>query len=330
MRRMADSSQPITILGIDEAGYGPILGPLVVSVSIIDAPRDQANADWWDVLSEAVTRQPGKRDARIWVADSKKVFDRKHGLGRLEKCVLALLASGAELPPNGWALLNHIAPDALAALRRPDWYRHLEQPLPSDNEAGTVRVAAAGLRRALKQADVGGVRFFSEVLPEATYNERVAQTQNKATVLFGCVLRLIYRAAQSVPGRPMRIYVDRQGGRSHYDQLLRRSFEDRRLKIVDESDERSAYELRDARGVPWQIEFRQGGESVHFLIAAASMMSKYVRELCMNSFNHFWAEQIDGLKPTAGYYQDGQRFLRDIAGATRALGLRREDLVRQK
>ena len=59
-------------------------------------------------------------------------------------------------------------------------------------------------------------------------------------------------------------------------------------------------------------------------------MSKYVRELCMNSFNHYWAEQIDGLKPTAGYYQDGQRFLRDIASTAKALGLRREDLVRQK
>ena len=330
MYDMADESTPILIMGIDEAGYGPILGPLVVSAAVVNAPRRWANADWWDLLSDAVCRQGGARESRLCVADSKKLFDRKHGVGKLEKSVLALLATGAEVPANGWSLLNMVAPDALATMRRPDWYAHLENAIPIATASDSIRVASAGVRRALQAVDVQPIQFMCEVLPEAAYNEQIARTHNKATVLFSCVLRLIYRAAQQSPGLPMRIYVDRQGGRSHYGQLLMRSFQDRQLKIVDETDERSAYELRDQRGVPWQIEFRQGGETAHFLIAAASMMSKYLRELCMNSFNAYWTQRIDGLKPTAGYYQDGQRFLRDIATEVKTLGLRRDELVRAK
>ena len=63
-------------------------------------------------------------------------------------------------------------------------------------------------------------------------------------------------------------------------------------------------------------------------IALASIFSKYLRELLMARFNAYWAGHVDDLRPTAGYYQDGQRFLRDIEPAIGRLGVDRSQLVR--
>ena len=42
------------------------------------------------------------------------------------------------------------------------------------------------------------------------------------------------------------------------------------------------------------------------------MAAKYVRELFMQSLNEFFAARVEGLKPTAGYYTDGRRFVEDV------------------
>ena len=65
-------------------------------------------------------------------------------------------------------------------------------------------------------------------------------------------------------------------------------------------------------------------------MAWASMLCKYVRELCMRALNGFWSRQVHGLKPTAGYYQDGKRFLADIEQAMHTARVRPEMLVRSR
>jgi hypothetical protein len=62
--------------GIDEAGYGPMLGPLCVGCSIFaveDADPADGPPNLWARLDEVVTR--GARDARrrIAIDDSKKL-----------------------------------------------------------------------------------------------------------------------------------------------------------------------------------------------------------------------------------------------------------------
>ena len=67
---------PLTV-GIDEVGYGPKLGPLVVAA--------------------VCARRPLKTGLRI--ADSKKVFSQARGVGTLEPAVLGFVpaATFAEL-----------------------------------------------------------------------------------------------------------------------------------------------------------------------------------------------------------------------------------------
>ncbi len=50
----------------------------------------------------------------------------------------------------------------------------------------------------------------------------------------------------------------------------------------------------------------------------------------MVCFNRFWASNLPGLKSTAGYYQDGLRFLKDIEPQIEKLGIARERLVRAR
>jgi hypothetical protein len=50
----------------------------------------------------------------------------------------------------------------------------------------------------------------------------------------------------------------------------------------------------------------------------------------MACFNRYWTEQVPELRSTAGYYQDGRRFLKDIGPHVRRLGIDKDRLVRQR
>ena len=62
------------IAGIDEAGLGPLLGPMTVGWSAFRVPRGEVNL--WDVLSKVVTDSPRQDSSHLVVADSKRVFSR--------------------------------------------------------------------------------------------------------------------------------------------------------------------------------------------------------------------------------------------------------------
>ena len=80
-----------------------------------------------------------------------------------------------------------------------------------------------------------------------------------------------------------------------------------------------------------RIFFREKAEADSLPVAVASMLSKYLREAMMRRFNAFWLHHLPDLPPTAGYYNDGTRFLADIAQKCQELGITDDDdLVRCK
>src|SRR3954466_16262200 len=78
-------------VGLDEAGYGPNLGPLVLSSSACHVPAD-APGCLWDCLAAAVRKAEHSDDGRLLIDDSKKVNEGKAGLSRMEAGVLAVMA----------------------------------------------------------------------------------------------------------------------------------------------------------------------------------------------------------------------------------------------
>ena len=73
----------------------------------------------------------------------------------------------------------------------------------------------------------------------------------------------------------------------------------------------SAYEVTKD-GLKIKISFTPRGEDRSFPTALASCAAKYVRQLMMTMLNDWFQERIPGLRRTAGYYVDGNRFLRDV------------------
>src|SRR5437879_3669799 len=104
------------IIGIDEAGYGPNLGPLVMTAVACRVPDRAAGADLWQLLGSAVRSGREEDDGRLLVDDSKVVYSTVRGLLGLERGVLATLWRG-----NGTAaalrhLIDWACPDDRADL----------------------------------------------------------------------------------------------------------------------------------------------------------------------------------------------------------------------
>src|SRR5580692_8187340 len=85
-------------VGIDEAGYGPNLGPMVMTAVVVEGPEDRV-PDVWGDLPTTVSRAGGPSD-RLWVDDSKKIYKAGQGRDRLDSATLAVLASAARRVPR--------------------------------------------------------------------------------------------------------------------------------------------------------------------------------------------------------------------------------------
>ena len=76
------------------------------------------------------------------------------------------------------------------------------------------------------------------------------------------------------------------------------------------------------------MTFASKSDEKHMPVALASMVAKFTRELHMMRFNRYFASLVPDIKPTAGYVQDGRRFLKEIEPILAQNGLNRDVLVR--
>jgi hypothetical protein len=173
------------------------------------------------------------------------------------------------------------------------------------------------------------IHLGARVVLERQFNQMLEQTRNKASTLFSVSAMHLDHLLRNFADKQLAIFCDRQGGRGHYGSLLRMMFEAWDLQVISETESRSEYWL--ARGSDRvRIIFCEKAEGLCLPVAVASMLSKYLRELLMHRFNAFWKHHLPDLAPTAGYYNDGTRFLQDIQTKRIELGITDEQLVRSR
>jgi ribonuclease HII len=313
------------VAGIDEAGFGPLLGPLVVTAAGVTLPDRQIDSDMWKLLSPAAAQKPSRRSQAVVIADSKKVFQRSgdNPLAPLERGVLVMLAARGVRPASLRELLRAVAPRALEQMDRYPWYAGADLPLPHRADATDIALTGNALAAAMSKAGMTLSALRSEVIFVGEYNRIVEATRNKSVTLFDINSRLLYYLWPKLwpDGNGLaRIYADRLGGRMRYLTPLQRVLENCSFTVLEETETLSGYRICDGPRTAelfYGVEFDQR----HLPVAFASMVCKYLRELFMELINAWWARHVPGLAPTAGYYTDGKRFLQQIAPAVARLGV---------
>ena len=319
------------VAGIDEAGYGPVLGPLVVSLSAFAVPEELAGGSLWSALAGAVGRRPARRGGKVAIGDSKKLYVRRDGGGlvHLERGVLGMLAAAGRAARSLDELLARLAPAARRERQLYPWYAGCDVPVPRDLSDVDVALAANMVKVALHSASVRLLDMRCEVVFAGRFNELVGATRNKATASLDVISRHLMGLWRRPDARRIHVVVDRQGGRVRYLAPLRRVFASCEFAVLAEAPAASAYRIA-AGGREMEVRFVVNAEDRHLPAALASMTSKYLRELFMGLLNAFWARHVPELAPTAGYYADGRRFIRQVGPALQRLGIDAGLLVRSR
>ncbi len=316
------------LVGIDEAGYGPILGPLVVSSSTLSLPRDLLRSDLWQVLRKSLSNRRKRLAGRLLVTDSKKAYSKSIGIKHLERTVLTALKCLGHEPTTLVELTERICPSCLDRLGAYPWYEDVGSHRLSSDGADKA-IASAVLADDLASNDMELLAMESFCLDVAYYNKMVAVVKNKANVLFTATSRLIQTAYDNFGRDDLHIMVDRQGGRVRYRRNLQRMFGGMELKILRETPATSSYELK-ANGKGMRLHFVVGADERFLPVSLASMMSKYLRELLIGNINRYFNSFRADLKPTAGYWKDGLRFIEDIKTHLPDVRFNSEQLIRSR
>ena len=322
------------LIGMDEAGYGPNLGPLVVTVTVWDVPGSPREFDLWGAMADVASQSPSKELLKLQIADSKQVYSPGKGLAALEKAVLSALRMLGRGPTSLAELTEELRPEISnfkfqisnlkSALVIPPWLTDRELALPTEVEASLIGDVATKWLGCCQRADVKLLAIRSEIVQPQRFNELVRAADNKALALSRLSLGLLRSVWNPDHEQPTLVICDKHGGRNRYDDLLAEVLDDRMVFAVGEARERSVYRVGST-----ELRFQMKAEA-NFPVALASLICKYVRELSMHAFNQFWSEQVPGLKPTAGYPLDAVRFKQDIAEAQKRLGITDDVLWRER
>jgi ribonuclease HII len=277
-------------VGTDEAGYGPLLGPLVVSAAAYETDAPRASLPSQGIADSKIVYSRGGRDALARVLGPYLGLTHPVRLSEL----LSKLSVRGDVR-DGYA-----------------WYGEVSDPVP---EAGEAPDSFRGLH----------------VNPVCArdFNAGCREWGGKGGVLFRETMRVVRRALEHAPDHEAEVICDKHGGRNRYAALLLAELGPSTLVPEREAADCSSYRLMIG-GRKVRISFLRSADSQDTPAALASMAAKYVRELFMEAMNSYFARRSRGLRPTAGYHGDGQRFLREIAPILDEIDCDRDSFLRSR
>jgi ribonuclease HII len=293
------------VIGVDENGLGPLLGPLVVTAAVFDVDEYDQGAMWQAL--------PG----RLRAADSKQIFSRGT-MGTAERHTLAWLAAlGAETAthqglvrsicvPLPWSVpCDHAEPEPCrpGSVTLPVW------------RSSTAMVDQREIRERLGAGGVRPVAVRALAACAGAFNRAVIRPgMNKLRLDFEMMLHLVAGIADEAD-RPIEAVCGKVGSTRRYGQWL--DGLGRFLwSALEETPKRSSYRLSGLG----TVSFVRDADASHLPVAVASMVGKYLRELAMLRLNIGLGR--DPAHAASGYRDPvTARFAEETAERRKAIGL---------
>ncbi len=297
--------------GIDEAALGPILGPYCATAVSFKYESTKELFDLFSVYSN------------VKIADSKKLYKSGSSLTTLETTVVsfATLFSGS-YAKNLLELIESVVCDkqSINQLQSIPWYTEMEELiLPLNTNKDKLEDVSKDLGRFMKKNNIEIDNIIMDIVPALRFNQLLDTGLNKSEVCQKILSPLITGSISD----GSRIMVDRQGGRRYYGEWMVETFPNTPISIIKETKELSSYNIGNST-----IHFQVKGDDKYMETALASIFSKYLRELLMKCFNNYWQKIAPSLKRTAGYPQDGKRFIQDLV--KNDIGFNENILIRKR
>ncbi|MBN2531036.1 MAG: hypothetical protein JXR76_31910 [Deltaproteobacteria bacterium] len=272
------------IVGIDENGLGPVLGPLVVTACAFRA-RIYSEDEFWALSDKSL------------LADDSKVVFKKNQKAKAETAVLKWLNLFALSPSDAHELYSQVCmplplpcPADNAHVCRPPKALAIPQYNASEfhvSEHIAARFETAGIH------PLSAVAFT--VCP-GSYNDALdSGERNKLQLDFELMLQLVNQLKNNHPNEPILALCGKVGGTRCYSPWFAAAGAGA-ITILEENRDRSRYQLYGN----CQMAFIKDGDSAHLPIAVASMVGKYLRELQMTEIN----ERLRQGQPHISGYRD--------------------------
>ena len=321
------------LIATDEAGYGPKLGPLVISASVWKLTK-QCQTDRQIQEAFAVLREPFDIDgSQVVVDDSKAVFkpasagNQASGGYRKLQAVVAAGSIWSRLSEQHLRLIQDLAGEDITAVESVPWLRGI---LSQTIDVQPYRALVDHWNRAPVSLQLLQSRFITA----AQFNRICDRGLNKSDLLSSVTLQLVKQIIDRVEmhrEKEISVWCDRHGGRRYYAGILQATFDSTLVRVVHESKTESTYRV-PYRGTEFSIRFRVKGDSLT-PVAYSSIVSKYLREKAMESLNQYFVagdQSSRSIRPTAGYPVDADRFLGEISSTIQSEGISLDQLVRNR
>lgn len=294
------------VVGIDENGLGPILGPLVTTA-----------------VSFQLSRYNPARHAsvgRVLGIDDSKATAGFGQMAQAEGLALALVERLAGRPIDDLTtLFECLLLDSPASLQEPCpssakpqcWSVPVALPcFGGDVEAGRVML------RGLEKRGLEPVHVRSALACTGSLNTRLRAGQSRVEVDLELMERLVLDARAQL-AEPVRAICGMVGGIRNYPARMRH-FPRSGLTPLKAALGTLAYDVDGVGHVRFEID----ADARHLPVALASMVGKYVRELWMARQNRFYRSHDDSFADVSGYHDPvTRRFIEASATLRVSLGI---------
>src|SRR5712691_5407402 len=171
------------LIGMDEAGYGPNLGPLVVTVTVWEVPGSPRDFDVWAAMAKVAQPTLSKELLKLHVADSKQVYSPGKGIAALEKSVLSALRMLGRAPNSLAELMQDLKfeisnaqseiSNSKSEISIPPWLVDRELTLPREIDRSLIGDIATQWMECCRRTGVKLLAINSAIVQPQRFNALV-------------------------------------------------------------------------------------------------------------------------------------------------------------